>query len=147
MRNSYEPEQMIAELRAKGLYRSSPMETHCTLFPLLNYYSFKHWDCMFYKLNASTQQRVRTRGRTDPASARTTFSIAFPEDLDLLDVEGRLRRVTLEIAAKAGDPGSQREELVAVFRALGADEQAAGFVADSFLQMPSLASSMGIRLS
>jgi D-serine deaminase-like pyridoxal phosphate-dependent protein len=102
---------------------------------------------MFYKLNASSQQRARRRGGSAAAPARATFSIAFPESLDLLGTEDRLRRVTIEIASGHGDPGAHRQDLVAVFRELGADDEAADFVAASFLDMPSLASSLGIRLS
>ena len=35
IRHQYDPERIVAELKAKGLYRSSPIETHCKLFPLL----------------------------------------------------------------------------------------------------------------
>lgn len=143
IRHEYDPDRIVAELKAKGLYNSSPMETHCTLFPLLNYYSFTNHDCMFYKLNASSTARASRRG----GGGRSTFSIKFPEALDLLDVEGRLREVTLEIAAGGGERTAHRADLVGIFRDLGADEAAAGFVADSFLDMPAVADDLGIRLT
>jgi hypothetical protein len=144
LRNEYDPDRIVAELTAKGLYRSSPMETHCTLFPLLNLYSFTHWDCMFYKLNAASHVRAVRRSGGRPV--RSTFSIAFPDSLDLLDVEGRLRKVTLAIAAGEGDAGDHERELVSVFSDLGASADGARFVAQSFLDMPALAQDMGLRL-
>ncbi|MEK8168891.1 hypothetical protein NKH77_00855 [Streptomyces sp. M19] len=74
------PDGIVEELKAKGLYNSSPLETHCTLFPLLNYYSFKHWNCMFYKLNASSHRRSVRRNKNYD---RSTFSITFPRATDL----------------------------------------------------------------
>jgi hypothetical protein len=144
MRHDYDPDQIVAELKAKGLYASSPMETHCTLFPLLNYYSFKHWNCMFYKLNASSRVRANRNGT---GGGRSTFSIKFPEALNILDVEQRLKEATLAIAAGEGDHEAQRKSLVEIFRDLGADDDAARFVADSFLDMPTVAGDLGIRLS
>ncbi|MEV5530188.1 OzmP [Streptomyces prunicolor] len=145
MRHTYDPDAIVAELKAKGLYASSPMETHCTLFPLLNYYSFTHWDCMFYKLNASSHVRAVKRNGGD--GARSTFSLKFPGTLDVLEVEGRLKKVTLRIAKGEGTPQEHEAELVAAFRDLGTTETAARFVARSFLDMPAVAADMGIRLS
>jgi hypothetical protein len=144
MRHAYDPDAIVEELRAKGLYASSPMETHCTLFPLLNYYSFKNWDCMFYKLNASSHLRAVKR---NGEQGRSTFSIKFPKSLDILDVEARLKAVTFRIAAGEGDPDEHESALVDAFRSLGTTEEAARFVARSFLDMPTVAADMGIRLS
>ncbi len=144
MRHDYDPDRIVSELKEKGLYTSSPLETHCTLFPLLNYYSFKHWNCMFYKLNASSRARADRNGT---GAGRSTFSIKFPDALNILDVERRMKEVTLAIAAGEGDHRTQRESLAAVFRDLGADDEAARFVADGFLNMPAVAADLGIRLS
>ncbi|WP_326718423.1 MULTISPECIES: OzmP [unclassified Streptomyces] len=145
MRHEYDPEAIVAELEAKGLYNSSPMETHCTLFPLLNYYSFKHWDCMFYKLNASSH--LRAVKRNGEQGARSTFSIKFPKALNVLEVEEELKEVTLRIAAGEGDRETHEAALVEAFQHLGTTEEAARFVARSFLDMPAVAADMGIRLS
>lgn len=143
MRHEYDPDRIIEELRAKGLYQSSPMETHCTLFPLLNYYSFKHWDCMFYKLNASTHVRsVKRNGDND----RSTFSIKFPRSMDLTDVERRLGEVTLELAEGGGNREEHERTLVDLFQRMGASEDAAQFVAQSFLGMHEVADDLGIQL-
>ena len=44
----YNAERIIDELKEKGLYESSPYETHCSLYSVLNYYSFCKNDNMFY---------------------------------------------------------------------------------------------------
>jgi hypothetical protein len=144
MRYSYDPEKIVAELREKGLYDSSPLETHCTLLPLLNHYSLKNWDCMFYKLNASSQQRAARRNEN---FTRTTFSIKFPTTADLPGIEARMKDVVMKIAAGKGDKAAQERELVDIFTSLDASEDAARFVAQSFLGMPTLAAEMGVRLS
>ncbi|WP_031040686.1 OzmP [Streptomyces sp. NRRL F-5650] len=143
MRYDYDPDRIVAELKAKGLYESSPLETHCTLFPLLNYYSFKHWGCMFYKLNAASHQRSTARDRDFD---RSTFSIKFPRAANIVDIENRMREVVLQIAAGEGDREQHERELVAVFRELDATEEGARFVARSFLDMRSVAADLGVRL-
>lgn len=145
MRHDYDPDRIVAVLKRKGLYNSSPLETHCTLFPLLNYYSFKHWGCMFYKLNASSH--VRAVKRSGEQRSRSTFSIKFPDVLNIREVEEELREVTLQIAAGAGDPRANERRVIAIFQALGADDDAARFVARSFLEMPVVAKDLDIRLS
>ncbi|WP_225099521.1 OzmP [Streptomyces sp. CoH27] len=143
LRHEYDPERMVRELKEKGLYESSPMETHCTLFPLLNYYSFKNWGCMFYKLNASSYVRAVHRNENYD---RSTFSIRFPRSLDLPDVEDRLGRVVMEIAAGTGDREEHRAALVDLFMRMDATEDAAGFVAESFLDMRKVAADLGIKV-
>jgi hypothetical protein len=143
IRREYDPDNMIAQLKAKGLYNSSPLETHCTLFPLLNYYSFKHWDCMLYKLNASSYLRAVKKHKD---SAKTTYSIKFPRAFNIVEMEERLKAVLFEIAAGEGDPKVQEETLVSVFRQFDATEDAARFVARGCLQMREVAADMGIEL-
>lgn len=143
MRYSYDPDRIVAELKAKGLYNSSPLETHCTLFPLLNYYSFKHWDCMFYKLNAASHRRAVRRNRNYD---RSTFSITFPRAADLPAIEDRMKRAVLDIAAERGDPAEHRRRLTGIFQELGATEDAAAFVAEGFLGMRAVAADLGITL-
>ncbi|KIG11704.1 hypothetical protein DB30_02622 [Enhygromyxa salina] len=143
MRHDYDPDRIVEVLRAKGLYESSPLETHCTLFPLLNYYSYKNWGCMFYKLNASSHVRsVKRNADYD----RNTFSIKFPRSLDLGEVDARLGEVVMAIAKGEGQRADHEAELVALFQRMDASEDAARFVARSFLDMRSVASELGIRL-
>ncbi|MFJ7205986.1 OzmP [Streptomyces sp. NPDC098789] len=142
-RHEYDPDRIVEELRAKGLYQSSPLETHCTLFPLLNYYSFKNFDCMFYKLNAASHVRSVQRNADYD---RNTFSIKFPRSLDLPVVEERLGKVVLAIAAGEGVREDHEAELVDLFQRMDATEDAARFVAASFLDMRTVAADLGIPL-
>jgi hypothetical protein len=140
----YDPERIVSELTAKGLYRSSPFETHCTLLPLLNYYAFKNWDCMFYKLNVSSHIRAVKRNGD---YSRSTYSVAFPRQMDVVHVEQQLKKITFEIAADVGDPDIHQAELVDLFTQIGATEEAARYVARSFLDMRRVAEDLGISLS
>jgi len=142
--DGYDPERIVSELKAKDLYRSSSFETHCTLLPLLNYYSFRNWDCMFYKLNASSHVRALSRNRDYD---RSTYSLEFPRTMDVLDIEERLRTATLAIAAGTGDPDAHEEMLVDLFTRLSATEEAARYVARSFLDMRRVAAELGISLA
>jgi hypothetical protein len=144
MRHDYDPDRIVAELREKGLYTSSPMETHCTLFPLLNWYSFQHWGCMFYKLNASSHLRAVAKNADFD---RSTFGIKFPRSADIAEIEGELKDVVFEIAAGEGDRAHQESVLVDLFRRLDASEDAARFVAASFLDMRTTAADLGITLA
>jgi hypothetical protein len=143
MRGEYDPDRMIAELKAKGLYESSPLETHCTLFPLLNHYAFRHWDCMFYKLNASSDLRAAHKNKE---LARTSYSLKFPRATNLLDIERRFKETLFEIAAGEGDAAHQEEALVSVFRDLETGEDAARFAARSCMSMREVAADLGIEL-
>jgi hypothetical protein len=142
-RDTYDPERIAAELADKGLYASSPYETHCTLFPLLNYYSFRNWGCMFYKLNASSHLRAVRRNSDH---ARATYSVKFPRSLDLVAVEDRLRALVFEIASGTGDPQAQEKALVDVFLQMDAGADAARHVARGFLELPDVARDLGVRL-
>jgi hypothetical protein len=144
MRSDYDPDKIVEKLKAKGLYNSSPLETHCTLFPLLNYYSFSHWGCMFYKLNASSYVRAVKRSKE---SARTTYSIKFPRSVNILEIEEKLKKLLFEIAAGEGNPREQEEMLIVLFTQLDATEEAARFVARTCLNMRETAAEIGIQLS
>ncbi|MFI5781326.1 hypothetical protein [Nocardia sp. NPDC051570] len=143
LRHEYDPEAIVLELKGKELYQSSPLETHCTLFPLLNYYSFKNWNTMFYKLNASSYLRSAARNSTVD---RSTFSLKFPRSVDLLGLEDEFRDVVFKIVHRDGDRQELRSALVSIFIRLEAGEAAAEFVADTFMDMHKVAADMGIEL-
>jgi hypothetical protein len=143
MRGEYDPDRMIDALKARDLYHSSPLETHCRLFPLLNYYSLRHWNCMFYKLNASSYLRAVSKNKD---SARTTYSLKFPRAANLVAIEERLKTTLFAIAAGEGDPVQQEEALVELFRELEVGDDAARVAARSCLGMRDVAAEMGIEL-
>lgn len=143
MRHAYDPQKMIAELKHKGLYRTSPLETHCSLFPLLNYYSFKHYDCSFYKLNMASQARSAA-GR---GSAKSTFSINFSSGPDTLATEEQYKRVVFDIAAGRGSKEEQAARLQEVFGKMQFPPEACRFLGDKFLAMRDIAADLGVQLS
>jgi hypothetical protein len=143
MRGEYDTDQIIEELKSKGLYHSSPLETHCTLFPLLNYYSFRNWDCMFYKLNAASYVRA---ARRHSGALRSNYSLKFPRAADLVQIEERFKSTLFEVAAGRGDSARHEEELTAIFRELEAGEEGARCAARSCLEMRKVAADIGIEL-
>lgn len=140
-RHSYKPEQMIRELKEKGLYMSSPLETHCTLFPLLNYYSFKNYDCSFYKLNMASEARKSEEVR-DPE--RATFGIRFSDGSNMLETEEKYKNIVFKLATDEGLPEEQRRELLDVFQQMEFTENASRYLADKFLSMRDIAEDLGI---
>jgi hypothetical protein len=142
-RHSYDPQKMIAELKAKGLYRSSPLETHCSLFPLLNYYSFKNYDCSFYKLNMASQ----ARNAKELKGGKSTFSIQFGDAPDMLATEEEYKRVVFDIAEKSGDAGEHVVRLHKVFDKMKFSPEASRFLSEKYLAMHDIAGDLGIDLN
>lgn len=66
--------------------------------------------------------------------------------MDVLHVEQRLKKITFEIAAGAGDSDSHEAALVDLFKQLGATDEAARYVASNFLDMRRIAEDLGIGL-
>jgi hypothetical protein len=44
----YDEKKLVNKLRGLGIYEGSPRATHCSLYTLLNYYSFVYGDSWFY---------------------------------------------------------------------------------------------------
>ncbi|MDX8053722.1 OzmP [Lentzea sp. BCCO 10_0798] len=142
-RYDYDPDQMVAEMKDKGLYSASPLETHCRLFGLLNLYSYTHWGSMYYKINASSHLRAAHR---NPDQQRTSFSLKFPKALNVIELEERLRTTLFAISANEGDPAEHERELIELFSMLGATEDAAAHVARTCLDLKETAAEFGIPL-
>jgi len=145
MRHAYHPERMIQELKAKGLYTSSPLETHCTLFPLLNYYSFKNYDCSFYRLNMASQVRG---GHDAPGGQAATFGIKFnSDDSAMIETEARYKRVIMDIVENRANRDEQQRELAAVFASMGFDDPSSSYLIAKYMALHELATDMQIELS
>jgi len=143
MRHSYRPDQMIKELKEKDLYTSSPLETHCTLFPLLNYYSFKNYDCSFYKLNMSSQAR---NSEILQETGNATFGINFNSGPNMLDIEEKYKQVIFDLVAQQGTFDVQKQKLLDVFKQMDFDDDAANYLTDKFLSMRAIAEDLGIKI-
>ena len=135
----YNPVKMVEELKEKGLYSTSPIETHCSLFPLLNYYSFSHYNCSFYKLNMSSQARKK-HGET------STFSISFGDSGQILEIEERYKSVIFDIVEGASHVDVQRAQLREVFREMQFSDSEMDYLTHQFLSMNETARDLGIAL-
>jgi hypothetical protein len=141
MRNNYRPEKIIAYLKDKDLYTSSPLETHCTLFPLLNYYSFKNHDCSFYRLNMASQIRAGER------QSASTFGISFNRDgADLVEVEAQYKSVIFDIVRNGPDAEEQRRQLAEVFAKMSFEQGASDYLVEKYMNLREIADDMGIEL-
>ncbi len=143
IRHSYDPEKIVAEIKQKGLYISSPLETHCTLFPLLNFYSFKHYNCSFYKLNMSSRAREIAR---NPQNKRSTFGITFNDGNNMLETEERFKQLVFELASGVNTNQDQDKRLLAVFSDMGFDNNVATYLTEQFLSMRHISDKLGIKL-
>ena len=56
---NYNPKKIIASLKKDKLYETSPVQTHCQLLPLLNYYSIKRYDSFFYSHEFASMVRKK----------------------------------------------------------------------------------------
>ena len=54
----YDVDEIIAELKQEGLYNSTPIQTHCSLYALLSYYSYKNYNMYFYAPELSYDVRI-----------------------------------------------------------------------------------------
>jgi hypothetical protein len=141
MRNDYRPDKIIAYLKDNDLYTSSPLETHCTLFPLLNYYSFKNYNCSFYRLNMASQ--IRAGG----GQSASTFGISFNSDgSDLFEAEAQYKSVIFDIVRNAPDTEEQRRQLTDVFAKLSFEKDASDYLVEKYMNLHKVAEDMGIAL-
>ena len=53
----YDANEILKEVKNLGLYESSPTETHCILYPLLNLYSIKRYNKYYYSEEISSKIR------------------------------------------------------------------------------------------
>ena len=66
IRQKYNADTIINELKIQGLYDANPMATHCKLYPLLEYYMYKHYKCSFYTLEMANVCRRKNKSLRDP---------------------------------------------------------------------------------
>ncbi|MBF0552438.1 MAG: hypothetical protein HQK60_18145 [Deltaproteobacteria bacterium] len=83
MMGSYDREAIITDVKKLGKLRPSSIGTMCSLYPLLEYYSYKNYDCCIDSLELA-------------AGARNG---ALPRDT-LISMIGEYRKIILEIAVK-----------------------------------------------
>lgn len=143
MRHSYDPGEIVEYLKERDLYSSSPIETHCKLFPLLNFYALKNYGCSFYRLNMASEKRKLLNDQED----LSTFSIEFPKHLDVLGFERRYRDVIMSIVAGEMSREEQESELRLVLKELELEPSATQFLVDNFLDVHEIAGELGVELA
>ncbi len=84
MMNSYDKESIIKELERLGKLLPSSMGTMCSLYPILEYYSYKNYDCCIDSLEYAVSARKGV-------SSRDT----------LIRLTGEYKKIIMEIAVKA----------------------------------------------
>jgi hypothetical protein len=144
MRHAYNPAKMIAELKEKGMYTTSPLETHCTLFPLLNYYSFQNYNCSFYRLNMASQVRNAQNEKEDQAA---TFGIEFNKDgSKMVETEEKYKQVVFDIIRNQKNKDAQIKELGEVFKEMAFDDDATTYLIEKYMALHDVANDLGIHL-
>ena len=141
MRATYDGDKIIAELKQKGYYESSPIETHCSLFPLLNYYSFKHWDCMLYKHESASDVRKIAFSYDDKK-----VDIQKEQAKDLISIEQELKGIITELVSGKGLPEEQNEKLMHLFKRLQISELGAKYLSKHFISIKDIGDELGVEI-
>lgn len=129
MRSTYNAEKITEAVRQKGLYDSSPMETHCRLFGLLNYYSYKNWDCMFYKLDHAAHYRSSLK----PADS-------------LVRIEALMKDIIFQTIADTPVTEKQKEMFFDYYRTAGVAEGGIRHMFEAMTSVRSVADELEIPL-
>lgn len=125
---NYNTEKMIVELKSLGLYESNPVGTHCRLFGLINYYSYKYYDCMFYSLDFAAKVRM---GLLDRES--------------YLGFDKEFKNIICNIAIKNNITAEEKEYIKSTVRLISANEEEVDRFMDLILSMKSVADELGIK--
>jgi hypothetical protein len=126
---SYDAEQIIAKLNALGLYNSHPMETHCSLYGLLNYFAIKKFNRCFYAVEVAMEVRKGAVARED--------AIKFLE---------QFKTNTLKIEAEGKASDEVKEEIKNLLRLARSSEAGAEYLCNTFVNLPERAKELGVEL-
>lgn len=129
----YNPDRMCREIKEKGLYRSNPVETHCSLFPLLNYYSYVNYDCHFYAREIAAKVR----------SGEVSRQVA-------VELDQEFRHVMLRVVGKPilneEDRASVRKASALLASLFTDSERTADHLFDMLVSSRNIAGELGIAL-
>jgi hypothetical protein len=114
LKGSYYPQQIMAELIEKGLYEGKRLVTHCSLFGLLNYYAYKHWNNFYYLQDIAARFRD---GDLKGDSVKQALVKGFDE----------LKHITLGIASGQLEPEEQKQKIKEIFLNFSYEEEAEYF--------------------
>lgn len=125
----YSSQRIITELMEKGLYKSSPEETHCSLYALLNYFSFKKFDCYYYAVELASSLRNGEQNRNE-----VIHYIEFFKD------------VLMEAADGSATQDEKRNNVGKLLRLIFSDSQA-DYLLDIICNISKTAQCMGLDLA
>ncbi len=126
---SYDAERIMAELNQLGLYDAHPLETHCKLFGLLNYFGIKKFNRFMYTVELSVEVR---RGVVD-------------RDEAIKRLEG-FKKSFLKIEAEGTVGDEEKEEFKNLLRLVGGSESGVNYLCGCIVDLPKIAKEMGIEL-
>lgn len=61
----YDANKIIADLKSEDIYETTPIETHCSLIAILNYFSFHKFDSYYYAADTAANVREGLHDRDD----------------------------------------------------------------------------------
>lgn len=116
--DNYNPDVIVDTLKKKGLYSGSPIETHCSLYSLLNYYSYKNFDMNFYAPEIAYDVRIGKLNRTNAIEYAECF-----------------KKIILETALKNNITEEDKAFILHTIRLLYENEQQVNFIYDKILNL------------
>ncbi len=131
MFGKYDGDTIITELKAEGLYETSPIETGCSLYALVNYYSYLKYDCAHFALeNASAVRKG-----------------IWPREM-AIEVEKKFKDAILIIASKTEINERDKEYLASVCHMVNPDSKPkAQYMFNLILSLREVANKLEIDLN
>jgi len=130
MAEQYNAEEIINYLKKEGLYISSPIETHCSLWALYHYFAYKYYNC-------DADALVYAKNVRDGLIARN----------EMIEVTAELRDIYLEIAVKNKISQEEKTHIKKVVNKVTQNPREANWIFDQLLSMKKTADKLGIDLS
>jgi len=130
MFRKYDGNEIIAQLKAEGLYETSSIETGCSLYALVNYYSYKKYNCAHFALeNASAVRKG-----------------IWPRDM-AMEIENEFKKAIMDIATKQEINESDKKYLKIVSYKINPDsESKADYMYNLILSLREVAKELEIDI-
>ena len=126
---NYDRDTIISEVKRLGLYDSSPHQTHCTLYGLLNYFSVKNFNRVFYV----------TEFAVDVRNGRIGREIA-------IKVIEQFKRQILEIAAHGNVGEETKQNLGGIVKYICSSDAELEYLLKVILNMHDTAKELGFEI-
>lgn len=125
----YDPDEIVARLNKAGLYNGSPIQTHCSMYSLLNYYALKHYNMYFYAPELSFDVRNGKISRED--------ALRFTQEF---------KKIILEIAVKENISESERAYIKEIIKLVYPTEEQTEYIYNNVCSLSSVAKELDIKL-